>query len=83
VAEPVAQPAIKKRDPRKGEHHGQSSREEAAVRPFCIDAPEEDLVDLRRRILATHWPERETVDDSAQGVQLATNQELARYWATD
>ena len=57
--------------------------EEAAVRPFRIDVPEEDLVDLRRRIAATQWPERETVADESQGVQLATIQELARYWATD
>src|ERR687897_316449 len=54
-----------------------------AVRPFHIDVPEEDLVDLRRRILATRLPERETVADPSQGVQLATIQELARYWATD
>src|SRR5215213_2415243 len=54
-----------------------------AVRPFHIDVPEEDLIDLRRRILATRWPERETVADQSQGVQLATIQELARYWGTD
>ena len=53
------------------------------VRPFRIDVPEEDLVNLRRRIAATQWPERETVADESQGVQLATIQELARYWATD
>jgi pimeloyl-ACP methyl ester carboxylesterase len=53
------------------------------VRPFRIDVPEEDLVDLRRRIAATQWPEKETVADESQGVQLATMQELARYWATD
>src|ERR687897_3399334 len=57
--------------------------EKAAVNPFHIDVPEEDLVDLRRRIAETRWPERETVDDSSQGVRLATLQELARYWATD
>jgi pimeloyl-ACP methyl ester carboxylesterase len=57
--------------------------EEAAVRPFHIDVPEEDLLDLRRRIAETRWPERETVDDSSQGVQLATIEELARYWTTD
>jgi pimeloyl-ACP methyl ester carboxylesterase len=57
--------------------------EEAAVRPFSIDVPEATLVDLRRRIAATQWPERETVADESQGVQLATIQELARYWATD
>jgi pimeloyl-ACP methyl ester carboxylesterase len=57
--------------------------ESAAIRPFRVDFPEEALVDLRRRIAATQWPERETVPDSSQGVQLATMQELARYWATD
>jgi pimeloyl-ACP methyl ester carboxylesterase len=56
---------------------------ETAIRPFRIDVPEEDLVDLRRRITATQWPEKETVADESQGVQLATIQELARYWATD
>ena len=54
-----------------------------AIRPFRINVPEEELVDLRRRIAATRWPERETVTDQSQGVQLATMQELARYWATD
>ena len=54
-----------------------------AVRPFRIDVPEEDLVDLRRRIADTQWPEKETVADESQGVQLATIQELARYWATE
>jgi pimeloyl-ACP methyl ester carboxylesterase len=57
--------------------------ERVDVRPFSIDVPEEDLVDLRRRIAATQWPEKETVADESQGVQLATMQELARYWATD
>jgi pimeloyl-ACP methyl ester carboxylesterase len=54
----------------------------AAIRPFEIDFPEEDLADLRRRINATRWPERETVDDDSQGVPLATMQELARYWGS-
>jgi pimeloyl-ACP methyl ester carboxylesterase len=54
-----------------------------AVRPFRIDVPEEELLDLRRRIAATQWPEKETVADESQGVPLATMQELARYWATD
>ena len=53
------------------------------VRPFRIDVPEEELVDLRRRIAATQWPEKETVADESQGVPLATIEELARYWATD
>ena len=60
-----------------------SAGERVAVRPFRIDVPEEDLADLRRRILATRWPSKELVEDRSQGVQLATIQELARYWATD
>jgi len=54
-----------------------------AIRPFRIDVPEEDLVDLRRRVLATRWPDRETVTDQSQGVQLAKLRELVRYWGTD
>ena len=54
-----------------------------AIRPFRIDVTEEALVDLRRRIAATRWPEKETVADQSQGVQLATMQKLARYWATE
>jgi pimeloyl-ACP methyl ester carboxylesterase len=57
--------------------------ESEAIRPFRIDIPEADLVDLRRRVLATRWPDRETVADPSQGVQLAKLQELARYWGTD
>ncbi len=53
------------------------------IQPFRVDVPEEQLADLRRRILATNWPEKETVDDASQGVQLAMMQKLARYWATD
>ncbi|MGY1634180.1 epoxide hydrolase family protein, partial [Geodermatophilus sp. SYSU D01186] len=54
-----------------------------AVRPFRVDVPDEALTEMRRRIAATVWPERETVPDTSQGVPLATMQELARYWATD
>src|SRR6266540_973191 len=54
-----------------------------AIRPFRIEVPEEELAELRRRIAATRWPSRELVADRSQGVQLATMQELARYWATD
>jgi pimeloyl-ACP methyl ester carboxylesterase len=54
-----------------------------AIRPFQVDSvPEAELTELRRRIKATKWPERETVADATQGVQLATMQALARYWAT-
>jgi hypothetical protein len=54
-----------------------------AIRPFRIEIPEADLEALRARIVATRWPEKETVPDQSQGVQLATIQALARYWATD
>jgi pimeloyl-ACP methyl ester carboxylesterase len=54
-----------------------------AVRPFGVNVPEAELIELRRRIQATRWPDRETVSDATQGVQLATVQALARYWATD
>ena len=55
-----------------------------AIRPFHVNVvPEAELTELRRRIKATKWPERETVADASQGVQLATVQQLARYWSTD
>src|SRR5262245_48020216 len=54
-----------------------------AIRPFRVDVPEEKLVELRRRIRATQWPERETVPDESQGVPLATMRTLAGYWAAD
>jgi Epoxide hydrolase N terminus len=57
--------------------------ESASVRLFEIAVPEEDLVELRRRIAATRLPSRELVDDRSQGVQLATIQALARYWASE
>ena len=53
------------------------------IRPFHINFPDSELVDLRRRIAATRWPEVETVADQSQGVKLATMQNLARYWGTD
>ena len=53
------------------------------IRPFTVQFPQEALVDLRQRVAATRWPEKETVTDSTQGVQLATMQELARYWAAE
>jgi pimeloyl-ACP methyl ester carboxylesterase len=53
------------------------------IRPFRIDVPEEELIDLRRRINATRWPEKETVADESQGVPLATLQELVRHWQMD
>jgi pimeloyl-ACP methyl ester carboxylesterase len=57
--------------------------EEHAIRPFTFRASQAALDELRRRVAATQWPEKETVGDDSQGVPLATMQELARYWATD
>jgi pimeloyl-ACP methyl ester carboxylesterase len=54
-----------------------------AIRPFRIKIPENDLVDLRRRLAATRWPEKETVADDSQGVPLSTMHELVRHWQTD
>ena len=56
---------------------------DSTIRPFRVNVPEKALADLRRRILTTQWPEKETVTDQSQGVPLAMTQELARYWATD
>jgi pimeloyl-ACP methyl ester carboxylesterase len=56
---------------------------ETEIRPFRVDMPDEAVADLRRRIAATRWPHKELVADRSQGVQLATIQELARYWAID
>ena len=55
----------------------------SGIRPFQVNVPEAELTELRRRINATRWPEKETVTDASQGVQLATMQKLARYWATE
>src|SRR6202453_1867846 len=57
--------------------------EKSGVRPFRVNVPEAELAELRKRISATRWPDRETVTDQTQGVQLATTQALARYWRAD
>ena len=62
---------------------GEQTADKNAIRPFHVNVPEDQLTELRRRINATKWPERETVADASQGVQLATTQALARYWATE
>jgi pimeloyl-ACP methyl ester carboxylesterase len=59
------------------------STDATAIRPFTIETPEADLDDLRARIAATRWPEKETVEDQSQGPRLATMQALARYWETE
>ena len=61
----------------------QSGGDKTAIRPFQVNFPDAELVELRRRINATRWPDRETVADQSQGVQLATIQALARYWASE
>src|SRR5438132_10337197 len=61
----------------------QTGSDKAAIRPFRVNVPEAELTELRRRINATKWPDRETVSDQSQGVQLATIQRLARYWGTE
>ena len=61
----------------------ETSMARSDVRPFRVEVPEEDLVELRRRVQAARWPEKETVTDQSQGVQLATIQALARYWGSD
>ena len=65
------------------ERGSEQTADKTAIRPFHFEAPEAELIELRRRINATRWPERETVTDASQGVQLATTQALARYWATE
>jgi pimeloyl-ACP methyl ester carboxylesterase len=59
------------------------STDSTAIRPFHLEVSEEQLAELRRRIVATQWPEKETVPDDSQGVPLETMQKLARYWATE
>ncbi len=54
-----------------------------AIRPFHVNIPDEDLIDLRQRLAATRWPDSEIVTDQSQGVKLATMQQLVRYWQTD
>jgi hypothetical protein len=66
-----------------GDRSGTVTKEDSnAIRPFHVNVPKTELTELRRRINATKWPERETVTDQSQGVQLVTIQKLARYWAT-
>ena len=60
-----------------------AAADDESIRPFHIHVPEAELVDLRRRIVATRWPDKETVTDDTQGVQFATMKKLASYWGTD
>jgi pimeloyl-ACP methyl ester carboxylesterase len=76
----IAQPAHAEQPVSPGER---AVAEDKSIRPFRVNVSEEELTDLRRRILATRWPDKETVNDQSQGVPLATIKELARYWASD
>jgi hypothetical protein len=62
--------------------HVDEAAEDGAIRPFRVNVPEEKLDDLRRRISATRWPDRDTVVDRSQGVQLARLRPLIEYWGT-
>jgi pimeloyl-ACP methyl ester carboxylesterase len=67
----------------RAQEGAQGSSGADAIKPFRVHFPDEALADLKRRIAATRWPDKEIVTDQSQGVQLATVQKLARYWATD
>ncbi len=60
-----------------------TTTEAPSIQPFEVKVPDEELAELRRRVAATRWPTKELVPDRSQGVQLATQQELARYWASE
>jgi len=59
---------------------GPEAADDIAIRPFHINIPEEQIVDLRQRLAATRWPDKETVNDESQGIRLAEMQALVRYW---
>src|SRR6188474_1977712 len=72
----MTQPSVTRQD-------GKKAADKTAIRPFRVNVPDSELAEMRKRIDATRWPERETVTDASQGVRLATIQKLARYWASD
>jgi pimeloyl-ACP methyl ester carboxylesterase len=65
------------------QERSEQAADKTAIRPFRVNVPDAELTELHKRVKATKWPERETVTDASQGVQLATIQRLASYWATD
>jgi pimeloyl-ACP methyl ester carboxylesterase len=77
---PVATLITARAGSRKDDIMTQANADRNGIRPFEVDFPDADLADLRRRIRAARWPDRETVDDASQGVQLTTTQKLARAW---
>ena len=83
VVGPVGLSGFAKKPNAMNEVAQQTSTSNTDVRPFHVNFPDADLDDLRRRIKATRWPDRETVNDDSQGVPLEMLQGLATYWATD
>jgi pimeloyl-ACP methyl ester carboxylesterase len=79
----VKKPIGRNQEKSNAEQTQQTGSDKTAIRPFHVNVPEAELDELRTRIQATKWPERETVTDASQGGQLATIQKLARYWAID
>ena len=79
LAQPQPVPEVQETDTKETIILGRPAGD-TSIRPFSYHAADEDLADLKRRIAATRWPERELVDDASQGVQFATIQKLADYW---
>lgn len=82
VASLLPVPGLSAARPKSHPHKENAMSDNAAIRPFQVNFPESELAELRRRITMTRWPQREQVADASQGVQLATTQKLAKYWAT-
>jgi pimeloyl-ACP methyl ester carboxylesterase len=82
-ANSISANAEKENDMTQSSGTQRGSEQADAIRPFHVNVPETELTELRRRVKATKWPEVEQVSDDSQGVQLATTQKLAHYWATD
>src|SRR5471030_2665308 len=83
AASSLSQLVLADANPTPGDAAPSAAGDKTAIRPFRVHVPDAQLADLRRRIKATRWPERETVTDSSQGVPLAMIQKLAHHWATD
>ena len=83
AASSLSQLVLADTNPTPGDAAPSAAGDKTAIRPFRVHVPDAQLADLRRRIKATRWPERETVTDSSQGVPLAMIQKLAHHWATD
>ena len=83
IGEAFADSRIAEKEDTMTQTNATQAADTTTIRPFQVNIPEAELTELRRRINATRWPDRETVTDESQGVPLATMRELARYWATE